>query len=172
MVKISAKYLIFLCFVMLIISGCGKKTPDIISEQKALRIAAKTPEVAALLSYQNAALVSCMNIKVMRSCDSQWVTCRDNAWVVQYALSVQCPVVSDGRLGMNFVIDGLTGKIISRYPEKDYFQNPIFCRDQGDCVGGIKNNKQECLNFIAAPFAHFQASASCLCQKGQCILKE
>lgn len=153
----------------LMMAGCGKKAPVMFPAQKALQIAAQTPEAKAIITYRNAALAACLEKKVVRSCDSEWVTCRDNAWVVQYLLTAQCPVKSDGRLGMNFVIDGLSGEIISHYPEVEYFADERFCRDDADCLGG----KTECLNFIAAPFAHVEETTSpCRCQGGQCILKK
>ncbi len=164
----------FVFFIVFLISvlGCNKSSADNSSAQKALRIAADTAEVKALLSYRQGVLASCVLIKIARSCDSQWVTCRDNAWVVQYLLSPQCSVKGDGRLGMNFVIDEISGQIISHYPEIEYFEDASFCRDDADCVGGKAENQSECLNFIAAPFANFQTISPCQCQQGHCILKK
>lgn len=160
--------LLMFSFVLLL-SGCGKKEPQMFPAEKAMQIAFQTKEAQALLNYRNGALAGCLEKKVVKSCDSEWVTCRDNAWVVQYLLTPQCPVKGDGRLGMNFVIDGMSGEIISHYPEVEYFANDRFCRDDGDCVGGSK----ECLNFAAAPFAPLGTDpASCRCQESQCILKE
>jgi len=165
-------FVVLVLFLALILSGCEKKAQKIFSPEKALQIAAQTQEAQALINYRNRALSECLEKKVVRSCESEWVTCRDNAWVVQYVLTSQCPVKSDGRLGMNFVIDGFDGKVISHYPEREYFANDKFCYDNGDCISGTVGENKECLNFIAAPFAHFTpASSTCLCQAGQCILK-
>ncbi|MCC6758897.1 MAG: hypothetical protein IT395_04650 [Candidatus Omnitrophica bacterium] len=167
--------LLLIVSVVLILSGCGKKELQMFPPEKALQIALQTKEAQALLNYRNGALAGCLEKKVVKSCDSEWVTCRDNAWVVQYLLTPQCPVPvagtgqGDGRLGMNFVIDGMTGDIISHYPEVEYFANDRFCRDDADCVGDSK----ECLNFAAAPFSHSEGNpVSCRCREAQCILKE
>ncbi len=161
--------LLLIVSVVLILSGCGKKEPQMFPPEKALQIALQTKEAQALLNYRNGALAGCLEKKVVKSCDSEWVTCRDNAWVVQFLLTLQCLVNGDGRLGMNFVIDGMSGDIISHYPEVEYFTDDRFCRDDGDCVGSNK----ECLNFAAAPFAHLDMDpAPCRCQEAQCILRE
>lgn len=164
----------FVFFIVLSVLawGCYKSEADNSSAQKALRIAADTAEVKALMAYRQAALASCLQVTIARSCDSEWVTCRDDAWVVQYLLSTQCPVKSDGRLGMNFVIDENSGQIISHYPELEYFNDVSFCRDDVDCIGGVVDGQNQCVNFVAAPFAHFQITVPCQCQQGQCILKK
>jgi hypothetical protein len=170
--RMTRQYIIMFFVFLILILGYGKKAWGDNLADKALRIAADTAEVKALLSYRQGALASCLQVKIARSCDSQWVTCRDHAWVVQYQLSLQCPVKGDGRLGMNFVIDEISGQIISHYPEIEYFENVSFCRDDADCVGGKVENQSECLNFIAAPFANFQTVSPCQCQQGHCILKK
>lgn len=102
------------------------------------------------------------------------MTCIDNAWVVQYTLHASCPVKSDGRLAANFLIDGVSGKIISKYPEVEYFENPQFCRDQADCLcgpgGNFANAAPHCMNFIHAPFADGTIStcSQCICKSGLC----
>lgn len=163
---------VFLIVFLISVLGCHKSAAENSSAQRALRIAANTAEVKALMAYRQAALASCLKITIARSCDSEWVTCRDNAWVVQYLLSAQCPVESDGRLGMNFVIDEESGQIISCYPEIEYFNDVSFCRDDADCIGGVGDGENKCVNFVAAPFAHFQIAVPCQCQQGQCILKK
>lgn len=165
------KKLFVLSVLSLFLCGNAGKSPLLLSPEKALRIAAGTPEARALAAYRNGALSDCLSVKVMRSCDSQWVTCRDNAWVVEYLPSGHCPVKGDGRLGMYFVVDGTTGQIISRYPELEYFSDPRFCRDDADCLAVKDKESLQCLNFIAGPF--YQPSPgpggqSCRCFKGRC----
>ena len=166
------KYIVLLSVLLILFLGCNQKGLRPLSADKVLRIAANTAEVKALVTYHQAALASCLKVTIVRSCDSQWVTCRDNAWVVQYILSAQCPVKSDGRLGMNFVIDETSGKIISHYPEIEYFDDDSFCRDDDDCIGGVVDGQNQCVNFVAAPFANFQTVSPCQCQQGHCILKQ
>jgi hypothetical protein len=156
--------------------GCqAKKETMSISADAAFAIAQKTPEVKALRTLYDGALQECLETKVVRPCDSQgWVTCVDNAWVVQYELSAACPVKSDGRLAANFLIDGMSGKVISKYPEVEYFADPQFCRDNADClcsrVGNFANTGVTCLNFIHAPFKQDVISpcGQCICKNGRC----
>lgn len=170
--RMARRYINVIFVFLILILGYEKKAWSDNSTDKALRIAADTAEVKALLSYRQGVLASCLKVTIARSCDSEWVTCRDNAWVVQYLLSLQCPVQGDGRLGMNIVIDDVSGQIISHYPEIEYFEDVSFCRDDADCVGGKADNQNKCLNFVAAPFANFQTVSPCQCQRGHCILKK
>lgn len=147
-----------------------KNEAQSISPEQAQAIAEKAPETEALLTYHHGALASCLERKVTRTCESDYVSCRDNAWVVQYLVPETCGVKTDGRLGMYYLIDGPTGEIVSRYPELPYFQNEQFCRDDADCLGGMVKGEVDCLNFIAAPFAGFDAKqpSPCFCKAGQC----
>jgi hypothetical protein len=156
--------------------ACGRKEEvQSISSDQALAIAQKTPEVIALYALNNSALAQCLENKVVRPCDSEgWVTCIDNAWVVKYQLNDSCPVKSDGRLSATFLIEGASGKILSKYPEIEYFNDPQFCRDNPDCLCGASDDPAStngtCLNFIHKPFSKDGISycGKCVCRNSRC----
>jgi len=170
--KNFTSFIMMNCIVLISSFSCANSEPKMISPVEALAITEKTPEAQALLNYRNGVLASCIKKEVVRTCDSGYVSCRDNAWVVQF-LTDECPVRADGRLGLYLLVDGLTGEVLSRYPETDYFQSETFCRDDGDCLQGQIGSTDTCLNFIAAPFYQFSPEkiGGCSCTTGQCIVK-
>ena len=133
-----------------------------ISRKQALLIAEQLDVVKALYDLDGGTLVNCLEKSVVRSCESQWVTCIDDAWVVEFVVGKQCPIVHDGRLNVTVVVNGQSGEIISQYPEVDYFKDNIFCRDKVDCMRmDVKNSQrqsgtQQCFNFV---YAQSQISA-------------
>lgn len=147
----------------------------LISKEQALTIVEQTPEAKAIESIYDNALATCLDKRVDRPCDTKWVTCIDNAWVVQFFVTDRCRVKTDGRLGLNIVVNDQSGQIISRYPEVDYFNDPHFCREQYEClpVAIQDSSSVACLNFVHAPFilkGDAIMPTDCTCQKNRCVI--
>lgn len=127
-----------------------------ISRKQALLMAEQLDVVKSLYDLRGGLLSSCIEKEVVTPCESEWVTCIEDAWVVKFVVGKMCPIEHDGRLNVTVLIDGNDGKVISRYPEVDYFKDNYFCRDQADCIQTDikdKNNQvmdQRCANFIHA----------------------
>lgn len=102
---------------------------SLLSRKEALIVAEGTKEAESLYKLYNGRLKNCIDKEVVKPCESDWVTCIDNAWVVQFTLSDICQIEHDGRLGLTILIDAVTGKVISRYPEAEYFKSEDYCMD-------------------------------------------
>lgn len=142
-----------------------------ISPQKALMIAQATKEVEGLFALENQRFVNCIETEVLKPCESQWVTCIEDAWVVRFSLGKTCGVEHDGRLNVTLLVDGITGKIISRFPEADYFESPAYCHDHFDCLAlaSAENEPPQCLNFIFGQIeGAVKKEGQCVCQKNVC----
>jgi hypothetical protein len=135
--------------------------------QHALITAEQTPEVQALYQLQEGRFANCIEKKVLRPCDSQWVTCIENAWVVEFHVGETCGVKHDGRLNIHILVDSVDGKVISRFPEAPYFQNPQYCHEPYDCFC----SDADCVNFIYGQITpgEFVPCADCLCQQNICL---
>ena len=160
--------------LFLMLSGCARGAEQTLSPTEALKIARQTDEVKALYDVQQKKWAQCIEEKVQKPCDSDWVTCIDHAWVVKFSISQHCHVNSDGRLGVTLLIDGRSGKVISHFPEVEYFRDEKYCHDDFDCLchPNASQHQIECKNFIYAPLTwpateiHRQAQ----CQKNVCIV--
>ncbi|MCA9401231.1 MAG: hypothetical protein KC713_06365 [Candidatus Omnitrophica bacterium] len=143
------------------------------TRKEALLIAEATPEAEGLYSLNEGRYQGCIEKSVLRPCDTDWVTCIENAWVVKFWLGEQCGIAHDGRLSVTFLIDEDSGKIISKFPEKEYFQNDRYCVEAFDCLSVIHPHKVKgCLNFIAGqlPFPFAPQEGSCQCIDSQCVV--
>ena len=80
-------------------------------EARAVEIAGQQKEVLALLSVLKNKK-HCINVHAEKACDSSYVTCFDNpdAWVVRYIIRDACGIPTDGRLGVNLLIDAAAGE--------------------------------------------------------------
>ncbi|OGX28265.1 MAG: hypothetical protein A2787_02270 [Omnitrophica WOR_2 bacterium RIFCSPHIGHO2_01_FULL_48_9] len=147
--------------------GCGQNPLRPLSAPDALKIARQTAEVQALYALQNRKWAGCIEAKAERPCDSDWVTCIEDAWVVKYTLGERCGVAHDGRLGVTLLVDGKSGKVISRFPETEYFKDELYCRDDFDCSCRLDPaaGEKECKNFIYAPLTWPVAATT---PKAQC----
>lgn len=163
----SRSFLFTGAIVLAAVLGCAKPQPRMMSAEDAAAKARQVSEVQALFALNNGALASCIDIKTEKSCDSDWVTCREDAWVVKFVVGERCPVKHDGRLGVILLVDGKTGEIVSRFPEIEYFQDAGFCRDDFDCLCSADVKQAGCENFIQAQ-AKMGADVTIL-QKGRCI---
>lgn len=146
---------------------------SLLSRKEALVVAEGTKEAELLYKLYNGRLKNCIDKEVVKPCESNWVTCIDNAWVVQFTLSDICQIEHDGRLGLTILIDAVTGKVISRYPEAEYFKSEDYCLDDSDCSCDLTAPVQPtCNNFI---FSQVKGKADlqcgvCRCSNRKCVL--
>ncbi len=141
-----------------------------IEKERALVLAKQSEVVQAFYNFKEGTLKDCIKAEVLRPCDSNWVTCIDDAWVVKFSVSEECVNPKNEQLGATLLIDK-TGEIISTYTEIDYFQNPLFCRDTSDCRSiGRESQPLECKNFIYALIENPSAKQAeeCLCRESRC----
>lgn len=149
---------------------------EYLNEQQALVIAEDTEEVNALYQLREGQFSDCIEKSVLSSCESSWVTCVDDVWVVQFSFDEKCSIEHDGRLGVTILVDALTGKIISRFPESEYFKDEKFCLEDYDCVYlSSRDNEPTCHNFVYGQLNEIYnkdvVSEKCFCEKRQCSLR-
>ena len=149
-----------------------KASAKTLTRKEALIVAESTEEAALLYTMYNGRLKNCIEKEVIKPCESDWVSCIENAWVVQFTIGDVCYVEQDGRLGLTVLIDSLTGRVLSRYPEAGYFKAPRFCLDDSDCLCGKETGEpRKCYNFISAQVegvADFQCR-QCRCVQNECV---
>jgi len=163
--------IVFLVFIL---------TPNLFAQSmgsdKALALAKEIPVVKAFYNLNQGALKECIESQVVRPCDSDWVTCIDDAWVVKFFLSESCSITKNEQLGVTLLIDEKTGKIISRYPEIEYFENPRFCREDYDCFCNQRDKASlnDCKNFIYTLAANMSLTQcpKCICREAKCVLAD
>lgn len=141
---------------------------EAIEADEALTVARQIPEAVAFLSLFDGNYKHCIEEEVVKSCESDWVTCLEDGWVVRFSYKESCGVINDGRLQLTIVVDG-SGKVISRFPEEMYFKVPRYCLEDYDCLSVLPSG---CLNFIYGPFYEVSHTDNlCVCQSGRCGLK-
>ncbi len=162
----------FYLIIFFILSFISDLCAQSIGPDEALALAKETTVVEAFYNLNQGILKSCVENQVVRACDSGWVTCIDDAWVVKFFVSEKCVSPRKEQLGVTLLMDGKTGDIISKYPEIDYFENPYFCREDYDCLNSSKNDYHsgECKNFIytLAENTASRTDEQCLCRNSRC----
>ena len=146
-----AIFVLFLAGVIIYIKSSVVQMAELgISKEQVLEIAQETPEVKALFSLNPLLFSRCIEKKVKPACESDWVTCIEDAWIVQFVVGNQCSIEHDGRLNITFLIDQHSGTIISKFPEADYFQSNIFCLEDYDCIYLTQGKESvgQCQNFV------------------------
>jgi hypothetical protein len=140
-----------------------------ISSQQAMEIALKSEEVQAFMAADHGRFASCAERRVVRPCDSDWVTCIDDAWVVEFFVGKSCGVEHDGRLNLHLVVDW-KGNIVSRFPEKGYYQNPQYCIQDLECMSVFRPMGNVCKNFVYGQIdgAKPQSEGPCQCVNQTC----
>ena len=134
--------------ILFIVQTGGISYGQTISRKQALIMAEQTREAEAFYNLNQKAFINCIEKSVKKSCDSDWVTCIDDGWVVQFVVGEKCFLQHDGRLQLTFVIDK-NGNIISRFPEADYLLDKQYCLENYDCMCHRNVNiENQCLNFI------------------------
>jgi len=166
------------CFLIFAVCGVGSMICPCstgaqgISKDRALALAQQTEVVKAFYDLKQGALKNCIRTEVVRPCESHWVTCIEDAWVVKFSVGEECIQPYNEQLGVTLLINGKEGGVISQYPEIAYFQDPLFCRDSPDCRLSVKSARPACKNFIYA-LAEDPLSVNserCLCRDSGCRL--
>ncbi len=165
------RYFILMLTAVFILFKPAESSAKLLTEEQALKIGRRTPEVKALYRLDRGRRASCINSQVDEPCESEWVSCIEEAWVVKFIFDQKC-FGHDGRLGVTLLIDAKTGKVISRFPEKEYFKEDLFCRDDFDCMRiPREGGSVTCKNFIHAPLLGqaYPNDGRCRCGEGVCI---
>ena len=163
-------------FLLSYVSGVSYAQPSVrtLTRKEALIVAESTEEAEHFYTMYDGRLKNCIEKEVIKPCETDWVTCIENAWVIQFTVGDVCHIEQDGRLGLTILVDALTGRVLSRFPEVDYFKTADYCLDDSDCIcGHAKKGERQCYNFIAAQvqnLADFQCR-QCQCVESKCILK-
>lgn len=163
-------------FLMVISGGAAEPRADDLSARplhdrdSILAVALETAEARALYGLREGAYESCIVPGVTRPCDSDWVTCIDDAWVVRFEWAEACGVGHDGRLNLVLLMDAAEGRIISRYPEAPYFQRRDYCQIDQDCEGvALDQGGKGCYNFVHAGLEEARDSGTlCGCRDNRC----
>ncbi|MBZ0098553.1 MAG: hypothetical protein K8F30_05690 [Taibaiella sp.] len=155
--------------------GYAQSSAKTLTRKEALTIAESTAEAEKFYTMYEGRLKNCIEKEVVKPCESDWVSCIENAWVVQFTIGDICKIEQDGRLGLTILVDALTGQILSRFPEVAYFNEESYCLDDSDCICGREGEGPRlCYNFVAAQVlgvADFQCR-QCGCVQNQCVLKK
>lgn len=138
-----------------------------LTRKQAMVIAESMPEAKGLYGLAGGKFVNCIEKEVIRPCDTDWVTCVDDAWVVRFSVGSTCPVEHDGRLDLYIVLNDKTGDVISKFPEAEYYEDSAYCLEDYDC---LCTQGDECQNFIHAQ-ANFDGAkrcSACECRNNIC----
>ena len=135
------------------------------SKNAAYKLVYNTELVQSLFALENGRYRDCITSEVVRPCDTEWVTCIDEAWVVNFELSQSC-VVHDGRLNVTVLVDAHNRVIKSRFPEKYYYQDPKYCIEDYECYSG----EGHAINFIYGQISKFKNKGA-VCKNNECILQ-
>ncbi len=169
------KYLSILCLIvcqtLVASSAQSEEVKKLLTMRQALTIAEMTPEVEGLYSLGGGFLFNCIEKEVLRPCETDWVSCVDNAWVARFTVGSRCPVKHDGRLNIYIVIDDRSGNIISRFPEAQYFKDPAYCLENYEClfINNPQSRESACYNFIYGQISgNVQPNSACICQNNRC----
>ncbi len=152
-----------------------------ITQQEALAMANKTQEVQAFYAMGPAPWQDCIEYKVTRSCDSPWVACLDDAWVIEYGVKESCQsIFGNQEMKLLLVLNAKTGRFISKFPEFPYIQDERFCLEDKACrCTDVLNNREGpagkgCINFFQGAFLANNASecGRCQCIAQRCVRQE
>lgn len=166
---------IWLSILVITIASTVQAQERLLSRKEALIVAESTEEVELFYTMHDGRLKNCIEKEVIKPCESDWVTCVEDAWVVQFTVGAVCPIDHDGRLGITILVDAITGRVISRFPEADYFRARSYCMESYDCLAVQGGDEiMTCENFI---FGQIDAKAStasttCACLNSECRVVE
>ncbi|MCA9394079.1 MAG: hypothetical protein KC900_07735 [Candidatus Omnitrophica bacterium] len=166
-------YILAMALVIAAVPVAAQTAETRLTRKEALVVAESTEEAELLYTMYDGRLKNCIEKEVVKPCESDWVTCIENAWVVQFTVGEICGIEQDGRLGLTILIDALTGRVLSKFPEADYFRGTRYCMDDSDCICGRPTNQgRQCFNFISAQVegvSDFQCRA-CRCVQSECTV--
>jgi hypothetical protein len=153
---------------ILLVASANGRADEALRAEEALKIAQQSKEAAAFSDIFSGKYSRCISSEVMRSCDSEWVTCLEGGWVVAFSFDPVCGIAHDGRLSLTLVINA-EGDIISRFPEEEYFRDARYCLQDYECLLG----QEECLNFVFAPFDEKGSGeeGACQCRTNSCQIR-
>ncbi len=166
---------------LIVLSASGFMSEKVvIGKEEALAIARKTPEVEAFYQLLDGQLADCIRSRISDSCDSPLVTCLEDAWVIEYFLDDTCPArpatpaeLQDpsSKMRLVLVLNGINGKFISKFPEKEYISDSDYCLEAQAC---IPRNEQGsgCINFFQAAVLGTSKEAAggrCHCVNNRCV---
>ncbi len=162
--------LVFLISKSGLISSKSSDLPSMPKEE-ALQIAQNSDEVLAFSAMDGGRFAACLNSRVVKPCDSGWVTCIDDAWVVEFSAGAACGTGYNGSLTLRLLIDK-NGKIISRFPEKEYFLDSGYCLEDYDCMSVVSGEEEACLNFIYGQLGQgAKTERACRCLNQKCLVE-
>ncbi|VAX36780.1 hypothetical protein MNBD_UNCLBAC01-1288 [hydrothermal vent metagenome] len=164
--------LVLISFLFVTHDAFAGGATKLLSRQEALEIAQMEPEVKGLYALNNGEFAECIEKEVLKPCESDWVTCVDDAWVVRFKVGEKCFVTHDGRLDVILLIDAISGKVISRFPESEYFLDRNYCKEDYDCLSLQKEGKRACLNFIYGQLLEGYQDEGCWCENNVCQIKD
>ena len=141
--------------------------------KRALIIAEQNPAVRALYELNGGVYQNCIEKIVLKPCETDYVTCVEDAWLVEFLLGSVCGIEHDGRLGVRVLLNSKTGKTISTFPEEEYFFNKNYCQDDFDCLCFVDESQEnrQCLNFIYSQISNHKSTIDGICQKNTCVAK-
>lgn len=171
---------IFVLFLSFMVVSCSSKNEEekevtlfkegkkVENEKLYLAIVEELSPTFEFYMLNKGEFTNCVEYKVNRPCDTDWVQCVEDAVAVEILAGDKCGIKHDGRLSLKYLVDKKDLTIKSFFPEEDYFRYPLNCLEDYDC---LESNGQ-CLNFIHAqiqgdPLEHEE----CLCQSGVCQFK-
>lgn len=156
-----------LCFLA-VLGGCANSS-DKASLARAMKSVKNSSEFHTLSVLLGQKKEECLELVHEKACDSDWVSCVEDAWVIHLKVKPSCVGYYEERLRVMMLVD-FDGKIISRYPGEDYLRDPLFCWNTDECLGP-PSAPEACRNFIHAPFvwAAQALEPGCQCLKNRCV---
>jgi hypothetical protein len=172
------KIYLFLVFILssslFIVHISFAQQKKVMTRKKALLVAETTNETKMLYALKEGRFINCIEKSVIRPCDTDWVTCVKNAWVVEFVFGEICGIDHDGRMSLRFLIDEISSNIVSRFPEVQYFEDAKYCLEDFDCVEVEQGDDMNCQNFIYGQLEeNFNVvTEKCLCSSNKCHIKK
>lgn len=173
--SISLFFVIFI--ILFLITSTDFKREGGLSAEEAKEIALSTEAYQSFETYIHWLLKEkgvdkedCIESRVVRPCDSEWVGCVDEAWVFEADFLKSC-VNHDERLHLFVVVDSESGEIISNYPEPGYYRSRHYCVEDYECscISGLEGS---CANFIAYSTKLIKDNLEeGQCQENRCLSK-
>lgn len=165
--------IVFIFIVLISAFGSASAQKELLRRKEALLIAEQTPEGQAFYELNGGKYVNCIEKSVMKPCETNWVTCIDDAWVVKLQYGEVCGFKHDERMDLMIVVDAKDGRIISKYPEAMYFTTPQHCQNSNDCLSVSEGDNEQCLNFVYGQLIeNHQSTANCQCVSNKCELSQ
>jgi len=140
----------------------NEENPEQITEQEAIAIANATREVRAfLMLYLDA------EINVLNYYYEEFGVKNDTSEVFYVG------VLWNGSTPLEIAISKKTGETLAKYPKIEYIENPEYCENDGNCIGGVLNmGAGFCTNFIRPKMKSVGKVYWCKCINNTCTTIE